>query len=364
MTKKRKIFWWLAAALALAVVAFAVYWLRPRKPAFAFDPAEHRYAAVNVVASYIAMLEKPDAKTALMSDKGSELLRPYFEHAGIECSAPDTKGEFDIVVVTASAPRDWKSLLAAAGSDGALMWLMDVRETTIAAFRGRIAAFPCPDAHFWMPGETDWVLSGRVKKSEVRLADMLELFARDGAFMDLANASCDTLSDVFASFAGYRATVEPAFVGNLEAKVRPEFFVTQDVPDIPWIVSDEEVDEDIVAQNARESRSKQIVRRTVIEGNMLSREGKIDAAIGKWAGAYLHNPHDTMLLDRIYRLAVNARTFQKVGNIKAAANCYDTMIGIRPTDAAAMSEYGECMRLLGEKELSEKAFQRAKELAR
>jgi len=40
------------------------------------------------------------------------------------------------------------------------------------------------------------------------------------------------------------------------------------------------------------------------------------------------------------------------------------MIGIRPTDAAAMSEYGECMRLLGEKELSEKAFQRAKELAR
>ena len=157
VSKKKKIMLWLAAATAL-VVAFATWRLWPRKPAFSFDPAEHRYAAVNIVSSYIALLEKPDAKSALMSDSGAELLRQYFEHAGIECSAPGTKGEFDIVVVTASAPRDWKTLLAAAGSDGALMWLLDVREMSIADFRGRIAAFPCPDAHFWMPGETDWVL--------------------------------------------------------------------------------------------------------------------------------------------------------------------------------------------------------------
>lgn len=360
MSKKKNII--AIAAAVVAVAGAAVFFvMRGGRQEQTYDPSLHRFKSINIVSAYIALVEKPDAKRALLSDDGAETLRPYFENAGVKCLPKGTEGRFDLVIATSPRLSDWKGLAENVGENGAVMWLMDVRKTTIAEFRDRLAAFPCPETHFWMPGETDWVLSGRIKPRKIKLSAMLDLFARDDALADLTEAQCDSVGDVFASFAGYRDTIEPAFTGNLEARVKPEFFVTKDIPDIPWIVAGD-VDEDILRQNARDVRSKQIVRRVVIEGNMLSQEGKSEEAVDKWAGALLHNPHDTMLLDRVYRLAVNARTFQKVGNFKTAAKCYETMVGIRPTDSAALVEYSSCMRILGEKELADRAFERAREL--
>ena len=114
----------------------------------------------------------------------------------------------------------------------------------------------------------------------------------------------------------------------------------------------------------REIRSMQVVRRVVVEGNMLSRQGKPEDAVDKWAAAVLRNPHDSMLLDRLYRLAVNAAAFEKVGNIAGAAKCYETMVSVRPTDIAALERYARCLRQLGRKDIADALELRALELRR
>jgi tetratricopeptide (TPR) repeat protein len=69
-----------------------------------------------------------------------------------------------------------------------------------------------------------------------------------------------------------------------------------------------------------------------------------------------------MLLDRLDRLSRNAESLIAVGNIAAAAKCYETMVVINPTDASAVLNYGMCLRRLGKKEMSEQVLKRAGEL--
>jgi beta-N-acetylhexosaminidase len=51
-----------------------------------------------------------------------------------------------------------------------------------------------------------------------------------------------------------------------------------------------------------------------------------------------------------------------VGNVAAAAKCYETMVVIHPTDASAVLNYGMCLRRLGKKEMSNQVLKRAGEL--
>ena len=241
---------------------------------------------------------------------------------------------------------------------------LDVRKMTMAGFKAELDAFPAKDAHLWIVGECDWMLTGRngVATNSVSLDAMLEIFDSEDAIEALAAAQCATLPEFFASYTGNRDSLAEAFkVNSPDSLVRPEYFVTRDIPEIYWI-DVAGVDSDIRELVMREIRSMQVVRRNIIEGNMIARDGNMDDAIEKWSVAMLRNPHDTMLLDRLHRLAVNASAFQKVGNIKAAAKCYETMFCVRPKDAAAIAEYGKCMRQLGEIELSNEAMERAKQL--
>jgi tetratricopeptide (TPR) repeat protein len=69
-----------------------------------------------------------------------------------------------------------------------------------------------------------------------------------------------------------------------------------------------------------------------------------------------------MLLDRLDRLDRNAGALIRMGNLAAAAKCYETMIVINPKDGAAVFNYGICLKRLGKKEMSEQVLERAKEL--
>ena len=69
-----------------------------------------------------------------------------------------------------------------------------------------------------------------------------------------------------------------------------------------------------------------------------------------------------LCVDRLYRLAVNAHAFERVGNLKGAAKCYETMVSVRPRDSAAMLRYAKCMRQLGENDIADIAEKRAEEL--
>ena len=359
--------------LSVAAAAGAWLWLRggdghePKAKAEAGRAQEFRYAALDVVAAHTALVvESPAAKTVFVAGGASAALTNAFARAGLSVSTNATEGaKFDLVFAAGNGPFDWSALSASAAGGGAFAWLFDVRKKTAAELKGMLDSFPCGDWRLWMPGENDWLVTGRVEPSKARLDEMMERFsAEDDAIADLAAAGCGSLAQLFANYAGSCADVEPAFGGgDLSAQVRPQFFISCEIPDDGWI-DRSFVDDDIAEGVMREIRSMQVVRRVVVEGNMLALEGNIDEAMDRWHSAMLRNPGDTMLMDRLYLLAVNARAFENVGNLSGAAKCYETMVAVRPNDVAALRKFAACMRKLGKDDVADAAERRARELAR
>ena len=74
------------------------------------------------------------------------------------------------------------------------------------------------------------------------------------------------------------------------------------------------------------------------------------------------NPNDTMLLDRLYRLAVNARAFKDLGRPADAAYCYETMIAINPADIRVIEEYAALLQQLGKRNLAAEVLRKVREL--
>ena len=95
---------------------------------------------------------------------------------------------------------------------------------------------------------------------------------------------------------------------------------------------------------------------------MRAAESKAGDGTAVCARAMLRNPRDPMLLDRLDRLSRNAESLLAVGNVAAAAKCYETMVVINPTDASAVFKYGMVLRRLGMKEMADQALKRAGEL--
>jgi tetratricopeptide (TPR) repeat protein len=232
-----------------------------------------------------------------------------------------------------------------------------------ADFKTAIESFPCRSAHLWMPSTDEWMIVGRREPRKIKLDAMMDVFAREVAFEALAEARATALSDVFASYVGNLSGVSGAFAttNDLSVVVRPEFFVTADIPPLDW-VSQGDTDDDIYRRTLAEIRSMQVVRRLIIEGDLVAAEGKADDATEIWARAMLRNPRDPMLLDRLDRLSRNAGALLSVGNVAAAAKCYETMVVIHPTDASAVLNYGMCLRRLGKKEMANQVLKRAGEL--
>ena len=174
------------------------------------------------------------------------------------------------------------------------------------------------------------------------------------------------MQELFANFAGSRADIAPAFAqfsrDGLSAPARPEYFVPENTPDIGWI-SPDGMDPDMVAGIADLIVECQLNRRSIISADLkFNREGLVEDAVGQWAAALKKNPHDTMLLDRLYVMAVNARAFRDVGNFAAAAQCYEAMVSIRPGDIPVVEEYAKTLLSLGKKDLASRIMSRAREM--
>jgi hypothetical protein len=320
------------------------------------------FRCVRTVSAYAALIENPTAARVLLLGDLSGDYREFFEHAGLVCET-EPKGEFDIVFAAGEwTPRQAKLSRKALARDGAWAECIDARELMASAFKARLEAIPGECVHVWMPGEKDWVVIARPAEARPRLDDMMELFAREGAFKDLADAQCDSLPVAFASYAGTREGIMPAFNGE-DAPVEPENFVTRDVEPVDWIAPGT-VDADIRDAALKEMRSMQIVRRIVLVGDMQAGRHDEEKSVEVWARAALRNPGDTILVERLERLSVNAQTFLKLGKAAMAAKCYDTMAQVCPNDPLPVYNYGVCMRQLGEHELADLAFKRADELAK
>ncbi|MBO7482682.1 MAG: hypothetical protein J6U17_02190 [Kiritimatiellae bacterium] len=326
---------------------------------------EYRYAALDVLAAHTVLMERPDSRSALVVGPGSAPVAESLSIVGLSCSTNGVvDARYGLVIACGRRRPDWRTLVDRALPDGAVAWFFNVRDMSARELRDGMKAFPGEEARLWMVGEDDWLLTGRLEPCLLKLDKMLEMFLSDGAIEELVKSGCDSLPELFASYAGARSDITPAFEsGDLSAKVRPEFFLSKEIPAITWIDKGA-AEDDIYKDVMQEIRSMQVVRRVVVEGNMLSRAGKVEESIDKWASAMLRNPHDSMLLDRLYRLAVNASAFEKIGNIPGAAKCYETMVAVRPKDIAALEHYAECLRRLGNKEIAEAIDRRAMELRR
>ena len=237
--------------------------------------------------------------------------------------------------------------------------VVDVRGMSAADLRRELESFPGKDVHVWMPGEKDWLLIGNMSTNPVPLAKAMEDFAAD--------PKCVTsVAEVFASYAGTREELLPAFARKLEGEVVPEWFVSKDVPEIKWLDASG-IDEDILKATLSEIRSVQVMRRELLKGNMLAakatdKKGE-EAATEVWAKVALRSPNDPMLLERIENLNRNAKGFLEVGKVLQAMKCYETIVLIRPNDAVAIHNFGMCLKKIGKLDLAEKVLARAKKLS-
>ena len=226
-------------------------------------------------------------------------------------------------------------------------------------FKRKLKEFPGKEVHVWMPGEKHWLLTGSSNGNKISLAKVMDTFAAD------TNITM-SVSEVFASYAGTREDILPAFKRKLKGEVVPEWFVTKDIPEIKWLdVSG--IDEDILKQTMAEIRSAQVMRRELLKGNMLAakatdKKGE-EAATDLWAKVAIRSPNDPMLRERIDNLNRNAKGFLALNKTLQAMKCYETIVLIRPNDATAIHNFGACLMKIGKRDMAEKVLARAKKLA-
>ena len=237
--------------------------------------------------------------------------------------------------------------------------VIDARGMSAADFRRELEAFPGKEVHVWMPGEKEWLLIGNMSTNPVPLAKAMEEFAADPKCMT-------SVAEVFASYAGTREEILPAFTSKLKGEVVPEWFVSKDIPEIKWLDT-AGIDEDILKVVRSEIRSAQVMRRELLRGNMLAakatdKKGE-EAATEVWAKVALRSPNDPMLLERIENLNRNAKGFLEVGKVLQAMKCYETVVLIRPNDAVAVHNFGMCLKKIGKLDLAEKILSKARKLS-
>lgn len=324
------------------------------------------FVPARIVAVYLAIIEKPDASRCLLAGSRAEAYREFFERAGIKVDNLDNdEGCYDIVFVAGDSATGLETLAAKTGESGVLARVLDVREKSVAGLEEELKPLDAEfsSCHLWMPGLEDWLAIGRRQSAKVRLAAMMDVFSREDCFDDFDAAQCESLPEMFASYAGTLAEAMPAFAALAPGEAaKAQFFVTRDIPSIDWIADGDEVDGDILAKTAAEIRSMQVVRRVVLEGNIRADAQDIDGATGFWARAALRNPHDPMIVDRLERLWRNADACFRVGNFRLAAKCYDTYHAIRPNDWQSAEAFAFCLAQLGEGELAAEFHARAMKL--
>ena len=367
MTAKRRIAAAAAALLAIAVAAcVAAFFLGGgKRPAAKRDP--FAFDALRTHALAAALIEKPDSDMVrAVASLGGEL-RQRCERIGFEFTLDGDDGVSDVFFITGDefgrdGRLDFRRFEKQLSDDGELAVLLDVKGMTASRFKAILENIPLPDVRLWMLSEREWLVTARRAGAQRFYSDVIDVFAFGPAFELFLDGYIEAPWEVFASYAGRRDDIMAAFKGDLSAEVKPEYFVSKDVAPVDWMLPGG-TDADIFAKSMREARSVQIVRRGIIEGNMLSRvEGESENAISKWAAGALANPRDSMLLDRLYTLAVNARAFAEVGNLRGAAKCYETMISVRPNDVSALRQYAKTAARLGMLEISRAASRRAAEL--
>ena len=347
----------LVAALAVAGLYRWRFSSRPKLERGAASPP------VRTALAALALVENPTARTYAAFGPGAGAFTNVFNHAGLKSVTNRTESADLVFVSGETAGGAVRRAEERCSTNGILAIHCDVRGKTFKAFQRELSALPKTWTwRLWFPGRSDCLVAVRPHgvSEKLRLAEVLDIFAREGLFDDFAHAGICSPPVLLASYAGSREEALPVF-DWAEGEVVPECFVTKEIPSMDWI-DPEGVDADIREPLNSEIRSMQVIRRLVLQGDIHSRAGRRDAAMDAWTKAVRRNPDDTLLLERICLLDVNAETFLKVGNFPMAAQCLETMVCLRPKDVATIRRLVRVLRQAGKGELAETVSRRADEI--
>jgi tetratricopeptide (TPR) repeat protein len=311
---------------------------------------------------YVSLLQNPEAKTVYLKGDFAKQFHEIFNMAGVAVETnSNVNGKFDIVVASEPESGGAADYLS---DKGVLSIFYDIKKEMMSDFREKIVKYPLAAdfSRLWILDESDWMITGSKAASTVSASSIFDLFMNETAFEVIASAGISSPGDLFANYAGALKEIYGAFdTGGLDAAVRPEFFLTKQIPEIKWIDFGT-IDYDIAEDFSRRIRTVQVIRRLSVEGSILSLQGKMDKAIDAWSRAYTRNPGDVFLLERMEVLAKNAKVFEQVGNLKGAAKCLETLISINPQDVYSLKEYSRITMRLGMKDISKLTLSRVEKL--
>ena len=322
---------------------------------------------LRTAAVYSTSLLKPDAKKVLVvsDDDGYAGIFNKIMPGAVETNkVADSSIKYDIVFQAKESAIRSSGLADKVAPDGIFVQVFNVSKMMSLDFKKILEEFPGDDVRLWMFSKSEWMLVGRFGNLKVKMSDMLEFLSRDEVFsVEAERAGCGSIQDIVASYAAKKEQITPVFsLSDRNFEVDPQYFLLEEVPQFDW-VEIEDVDSDIVLSISKAMYDRQCCRRVIVKAEdvSLNKDG-LDQAIEMWAEAMRHNPFDTMLLDRLYRMAVNAKVFRDLGKFPDAAHCYEIMLAINPGDVRVGEEYVAMLNQLGKREFAAEVALRLKEL--
>jgi len=282
-------------------------------------------------------------------------------------------------------PADWRAMRAALTRGGVCAYHLDARLLSAARAKALLAEFGAvfPSYRLWCVGRNDWVVVGADSGQPVNvLADeALELFERKGAFDDLVSASTPSVADLFSCYVGSESDVTPALAqvpafgalraawtapslaftpapAGARAALRPGDLLPLRPADTSWFVRGT-ADAAVYAALTNRIALVQSARRTVLLGFDEADRGKADDALAFWTRAAQANPRDPLLRALADSLDLEGRRRLRVGDANGALRCYENRILVSPDDAAAIHNFGVCLKKSGQVEIAARAFAKA-----
>ena len=360
-----------------------------------------RYAATRKLVSLVPLFEVPRARRALVVGAESGFYADELKLAGIEvATAPSlsagAEGVFDLALVCpepewicGSERPDamlWARLVAKIDrAFGAVALHLDARllpasraKRLLEDFRGAFGA-----VRVWCVGRYDWVLVGFAwQEQPPRFADdAVALFSREDVFDAFLDAGVCGVGDVFANYVGTFEEVMPALDGiasmgrreglaaapslafeppprDERAQLAPGDLLPLKDAGVEWFRRGE-CETEVFDSLTNRIADVQWARRTVLDGIVDADAGRGDAAIEKWSGAAMVNPHDPILKAVADSLDLEGRRRLRVGDNNGAMRCYENRILVDPDNVAAVHNFGVCLKKAGRADVAVQVFQRA-----
>lgn len=271
---------------------------------------------------------------------------------------------------------DPKLFALALGAEGQ-MEHVDARVMTISGFKARLEDFAKSHGgcRVWCFGRFDYCLTPAIN---VDFGQLLSLFADEDAFGRFASARIYSPAALFSCYVGDYSSIAPALVdvpahGRLMSAItsprvlfRPEGegalapvrvarFTPFDVKFPRWIERGA-ADAKMFLDFEDGYETAQEARREALIGFDFADRGMPTNAIACWARAAKANPRDPLLLELADALDSEARAHLNLGNVNGALHCYENRILIFPGDAAAVHNFGICLKRAGHRRLAEQVL--------